>query len=123
MAGGNTYLGANGAPRSLNDGQHAWMPRVGVVYKLNEKTVARGGYGLFYDTNNVLNDGISQFGYSRGTGTVITNDNGLTFNGTNLTVARRAGPTSPRAGRSSPIRSRCAPTAPGSTSRSATRSA
>jgi hypothetical protein len=85
VAGGNTYLGANGAPRSLNDGQHAWMPRVGAVVKIDEKTVARGGYGLFYDTNNVLNDGINQFGYSRGTGTVITNDLGLTFNGTNLT--------------------------------------
>ena len=87
VAGGNTYLGANGAPRSLNNGQHAWMPRGGVVFKINEKTVARGGYGLFYDTNNVLNDGISQFGYSRGTGTVISNDLGLTFNGTNLTAA------------------------------------
>jgi hypothetical protein len=85
VAGGNTYLGANGAPRSLNDGQHAWMPRVGLVYKLDDRTILRGGYGLFYDTNNVLNDGISQFGYSRGTGTVITNDNGLTFNATNLT--------------------------------------
>jgi hypothetical protein len=85
VAGGNTYLGADGAPRTLNDGQHAWMPRVGIVYKLNDKTIARAGYGLFYDTNNVLNDGINQFGYSRGTGTVITNDLGLTFNGTNIT--------------------------------------
>jgi Carboxypeptidase regulatory-like domain len=86
VAGGNTYLGT-GAPRSLSDGQHAWMPRAGAVFKIDEKTVARGGYGLFYDTNNVLNDGINQFGYSRGTSTVITNDNGLTFNGTNLTAA------------------------------------
>jgi hypothetical protein len=86
VAGGNTYLGA-GAPRSLSDGQHAWMPRAGAVFKIDEKTVVRGGYGLFYDTNNVLNDGINQFGYSRGTSTVITNDNGLTFNGTNLTAA------------------------------------
>jgi hypothetical protein len=85
VAGGNTYLGANGAPRSLNDAQHAWMPRVGMVYKFDDKTVVRGGYGLFYDTNNVLNDGISQFGFSLGTSTVITNDNGLTFNGTNIT--------------------------------------
>jgi hypothetical protein len=85
VAGGNTYLGLDGAPRSLSQGQHAWMPRVGMVYKFNEKTVARGGYGLFFDTNNVLNDSISQFGFSRATGTVITNDNGLTFNGSNIT--------------------------------------
>jgi len=87
VAGGNSYLGANGAPRTLNNGSHAWMPRLGAVFKIDQKTVVRGGYGLFYDTNNVLNDGINQFGYSRGTGTIITNDNGLTFNGTNLTSA------------------------------------
>ena len=87
VVGGNNYLGADGAPRSLNDGQHAWMPRVGMVFKVSEKMTARAGYGLFYDTNNVLNDGINQFGYSRGTSTVITNDNGLTFNGTNMTSA------------------------------------
>ena len=118
-----TPISARTARRgSLNDGQHAWMPRVGVVFKFDEKTVARGGYGLFYDTNNVLNDGISQFGYSRGTGTVITNDLGLTFNGTNLT-SPECRPTWPRAGRSSTTRSRSAPTAHASTSRSATRSA
>ena len=42
-------------------------------------TVVRGGYGLFYDTNNVLNSGVDQSGYSRGTGRTLTNNNGLTF--------------------------------------------
>ncbi len=87
VIGGNTYLGLNGAPRSLNNAQHSWMPRLGAVVKLDERTVVRGGYGLFFDTNNVLNDGINQFGYSRTTGTILTNDNGLTFNNTNLTSA------------------------------------
>ena len=97
VAGGNTYLGLNGSPRSLSDGQHAVMPRVGAVLKLTDRTVVRAGYGLFYDTNNVLNDGINQFGYSRGTGTIITNDNGLTFNNTNLTSAAcRASPSACR---------------------------
>jgi hypothetical protein len=86
VAGGNTYLGLN-APAALFKGSHAWMPRVGAVYKIGQRMVARGGYGLFYDTNNVLNDGINQFGYSRGTGTILTNNNGLTFNNTNLTSA------------------------------------
>jgi hypothetical protein len=86
VAGGNTYLGL-GVPRSLSDGQHDVMPRLGAVFKMNDKTVIRGGYGLFFDTNNVLNEGINQFGYSRGTGTVLSNNNGLTFNNTNLTSA------------------------------------
>ena len=88
VRGGNTYLGASGAPRSLFDGQDGWMPRVGVVYKFNDRMNLRGGYGVFYDTNNVLNDGIDQFGYSRSTGTIITNDNGLTFENANLQAGR-----------------------------------
>ncbi len=88
VRGGNTYLGANGAPRSLSDGQHGWMPRAGAVYKMGNRTVLRGGYGWFYDTNNVLNDSINQFGYSRSTGTILTNDNGLTFLNTDLANGR-----------------------------------
>jgi hypothetical protein len=88
VRGGNTYLGAEGAPETLFDGQHNWMPRAGVVFKIDEKTNVRGGYGLFYDTNNVLNDGIDQFGYSRGTGTIITNDLGLTFENADLRNGR-----------------------------------
>ncbi len=26
-----------------------WAPRIGVVYSLNDKTVLRGGYGMFYN--------------------------------------------------------------------------
>jgi hypothetical protein len=88
VRGGNTYLGANGAPRSLSNGQHGWMPRLGVVFKINEHMTVRGGYGLFYDTNNVLNDDINQYGYSRATSTIITNDNGLTFENADLQHGR-----------------------------------
>jgi hypothetical protein len=88
VLGGNTYLGLNGAPRSLSDAQYGWMPRAGFVYKLSDRTNLRGGYGVYYDTNNVLNDGIDQFGYSRGTNTIITNDNGLTFQNADLQNGR-----------------------------------
>ena len=79
VRGGNYYLGTDGAPRELSNAQQGWMPRVGAVYKIDKKTVARGGYGWFYDTNNVLDEALNQFGYSRSTNTILTNDNGLTF--------------------------------------------
>ncbi|MBI3425609.1 MAG: TonB-dependent receptor [Acidobacteria bacterium] len=87
VKGGTTFLGKDGAPDTVNKAQPGWMPRFGFAYQLNDKTVLRGGWGMFFDTNNVLNDGLNQTGYSRGTSTTITNDNGLTFLGTNLTAA------------------------------------
>ncbi|HEX9000358.1 MAG TPA: carboxypeptidase regulatory-like domain-containing protein [Blastocatellia bacterium] len=87
VKGGTQFLGKDGAPDTVNESQPGYMPRVGFAYQLNDKTVLRGGWGMFYDTNNVLNEGLNQTGYSRATSTVITNDNGLNFNGSNLTSA------------------------------------
>jgi hypothetical protein len=87
VKGGTLFLGKDGAPDTVNKSQPGWMPRVGFAYQLGDKTVLRGGWGMFFDTNNVLNDGLNQTGYSRSTNTVVTNDNGLTFNNTNLTSA------------------------------------
>jgi Carboxypeptidase regulatory-like domain/TonB dependent receptor len=83
VKGGTLYLGHNGQPETINEGQPGWMPRVGFAYQITDNTVLRGGWGMFYDTNNVLNDGLNQGQFNRGTGTPITNDNGLTFNNTN----------------------------------------
>jgi len=87
VKGGTQFLGKDGAPGTVNKSQPGWMPRAGFAYQLSDKMVLRGGWGMFFDTNNVLNEGLNQTGYSRGTGTTITNDNGLTFNNTNLTSA------------------------------------
>jgi hypothetical protein len=90
VRGGSLYAGLNGAPEALNNGQTNVMPRLGAVWKVNDKTVVRGGYGLFYDTNNVLvsNAGVDQSGFSRGTGRTLTNNNGLTFLDANLAAGR-----------------------------------
>jgi hypothetical protein len=84
VAGGSTYVGSNGADRRVWGSQWLLMPRISAAYQLNEKTVIRGGYGIFHDTLNVLNyqdDGRPrQTNYSRGTGTIITTDFGNTWN-------------------------------------------
>jgi hypothetical protein len=87
VKGGTTFLGKDGAPDTVNESQPGYMPRVGFAYQLNDKTVLRGGWGMFFDTNNVLNEGLNQTGYSRATSTVITNDNGLNFTNANWTSA------------------------------------
>ena len=80
ISGGNTYVGSNGAPRQLYKNELMWLPRLGVAYQLDKKTVLRGGYGIFFDTINVLNFGPDQFGFSRTTSSIITNDFGQTWN-------------------------------------------
>ncbi|MBI4906146.1 MAG: carboxypeptidase regulatory-like domain-containing protein [Acidobacteria bacterium] len=80
VKGGNLYTGVNGTPRNLYMNQLMWLPRIGVAYQLNEKTVIRAGYGIYYDTINVLNFGPDQTGFSRSTGTTITNNFGQTWN-------------------------------------------
>ncbi len=58
------------------------LPRGAVSYLLNDRTVVRGGLGLFsYD---LFFDVINQQGFSLGTPVLTTNDNGLTFTGATL---------------------------------------
>jgi len=56
-----------------------WLPRIAGAYQLDSKTVLRAGYGLFYDTLNVLNWAPDQTGYSRTTSTTLTTDYGMTW--------------------------------------------
>ncbi len=80
VKGGNTYTGVGGNPRQLYKNELMWLPRIGAAYQGNSKTVIRGGYGIFYDTINVLNFGPDQTGFSRSTSSVISNDFGQTWN-------------------------------------------
>ena len=38
-----------GGPRGLYPSRGTWAPRAGFAYSINDKTVLRGGFGLFYD--------------------------------------------------------------------------
>ncbi len=92
IRGGNTYVGAGGSPRELYQSELMLLPRLGISYQLNEKTVLRAGYGLFYDTLNVLNYGPNQFGFSRSTSAIISNDFGQTWGAATAPYPANANP-------------------------------
>ena len=79
VAGGNLYAGVKGADRKLWRNELMWLPRVSAAWQANSKTVVRGGYGVYFDTLNALNQGPDQYGFSRTTNTVLTNDFGQTW--------------------------------------------
>ncbi|HEY6402109.1 MAG TPA: hypothetical protein VI479_11910, partial [Blastocatellia bacterium] len=79
VVGGSIYPGTNGASRRLNRNELNWLPRFGMAYQLNSKTVIRGGYGMYFDTVNVLNQGPDQAGFSQTTASVVTNDFGVNW--------------------------------------------
>jgi hypothetical protein len=79
VKGGSIYPGVNGASSSLQSGQLMFLPRIGVAWQLNSKTVVRAGYGTYYDTLNAQNQGPDQSGFSRATTNPLTTDFGLTW--------------------------------------------
>jgi hypothetical protein len=59
------------------------MPRAGFSYAFNDKTVLRGGVGMFsYD---YFFDSINQQGFSQATPILVTQNNGTTYTGATLT--------------------------------------
>jgi len=78
VRGGSVFATAPNADHSWR-GQSMWMPRISAGYKLGEKTVVKGGYGLFYDTLNAADQGVNQLGYSVTTTNVLSTDFGQTF--------------------------------------------
>ena len=76
VKGGSLYAGAGSTPRELWKNALMWLPRASAAYQLGSRTVLRGGYGLFYDTLNVLNEGIDQTGFSRTTSSTVSTDFG-----------------------------------------------
>ncbi len=80
VRGGLTFAGINGNPRGLYQIPRVnLMPRLGMAYKLNSKTVLRSGYGIFYGFLGQRRGDVNQSGFSRNTNFVPTLDNGLTF--------------------------------------------
>lgn len=52
LKGAPVFAGQNGAPRTIYDTDKTNIaPRIGLAFRLNDKTVLRSGYGIFYGVN------------------------------------------------------------------------
>jgi hypothetical protein len=76
VRGGLAFAGDDNR-NNWNADKSNWQPRIGVAYKLTEKTVLRGGFGIFMAPFQVETP--FQPGFSGSTPFVPTNDNGRTF--------------------------------------------
>jgi hypothetical protein len=56
-----------------------FMPRIGLAFKLNDKTVIRSGYGIFFGFLGQRRGDVIQNGFSQNTPLNVSLDNGLTF--------------------------------------------
>ncbi len=80
VVGGLTFAGVDGEPRGLyKTPRNNFMPRFGFAYKLTEKTVVRGGYGVFFGFLGQRRGDVFQTGFSTNTPLNVTLNNGLTF--------------------------------------------
>ena len=79
VRGGTVFASDSGQSGESWKGQSMWMPRASVAWRLNDKTVIKSGYGLYYDTLNATAYGPNTAGYSVGTTSVLSNDFGLTW--------------------------------------------
>ncbi len=80
VRGGLTFAGVGGEPRGLYETpKKNFMPRFGFAYKLTEKTVARGGYGIFFGFLGQRRGDVNQIGFSATVPLNVSLNNGLTF--------------------------------------------
>lgn len=56
-----------------------FMPRIGFAFKLNDKTVIRSGYGIFFGFLGQRRGDVVQAGFSQNTPLNVSLNNGLTF--------------------------------------------
>ena len=75
-----TFAGQNGNDGSLyNTPKNNFMPRAGIAYQFDSKTVLRAGSGMFAGFLGQRRGDVQQNGFTQNTNLTLTNDNGLHF--------------------------------------------
>ncbi|MEJ7607282.1 MAG: TonB-dependent receptor [Bryobacteraceae bacterium] len=79
VRGGLLFAGGSNG-RSLWNGEKGnLLPRIGIAWQGDSKTVVRAGYGLFYDTLGTNRSPAIQTGFTASTPIIASFDNGLTY--------------------------------------------
>jgi hypothetical protein len=81
VTGGPIYADSPGQTGKAWKAHSVWMPRAGISWSMNPKTVFQGGYGLYYDTLNAGTFVPNTLGYSATTTTTSSLDFGQTYVG------------------------------------------
>ena len=79
VQGGVIYAGTPGYDDQTWNPEALWMPRFSFGYKLGEKNVIKGGYGVYYDTLNARDFAPNQEGYDVTTANPVSTDFGQTW--------------------------------------------
>jgi hypothetical protein len=79
VQGGTIYAGAEGRDDRSWKPEGLWMPRFSFGYKLGERNVIKGGYGVYYDTLNARDWTPDLQGFNVTTTNQLSNDFGQTF--------------------------------------------
>lgn len=78
--GGLLFANSGGTPRNFYTGEsNNFMPRIGLSWMVNPKTVVRAGYGMFYDSIGVNKTSANQTGFAQNTPIQASLDTGLTY--------------------------------------------
>lgn len=72
------YAGTNGQTTVGNPYPNKWGPRFGFAYRLDSKTVVRGGYGMFWAPQFAISAPIATVGYNQATKYIATTNNFIT---------------------------------------------
>ena len=79
VQGGSVYAGTGGYDDRTWKPESLWMPRFSFGYKLGDKNVIKGGYGVYYDTLNARDWTPNQDGYDVTTSNPLSTNFGQTF--------------------------------------------
>jgi hypothetical protein len=80
VRGGLTFANVKGESRGVYETNKVnLMPRIGLAYKVADKTVLRAGYGIFFGFLGQRRGDVVQSGFAQNTPFTASNDSGLTF--------------------------------------------